>query len=325
MKKYSNIAVILVVFSLFSVSCAKKEVFRLDVSKSRKATVLREMNVKVAVTVSVPVSETEMKVSTVETVNKLETTAETLLDLQNPEKPGLFESSEKIVSANFHVSQKQDDDEKSITMSYDDGKIAVVDKKGDPEGRFEASARQSLSAMIKQSEIKALMDIDSKGEIKNIVAPASLKKSLELNFEKSSGIFGVTFPEKAVKVGDSWIAKRTIKDVEGIDISKNPIELVIKSKREKDEKVNEKEFAVFKSSYSIDKKNISGIFGGFPVTVDIEDAGVTINHFDKQKKVFVHTIANTKTKVTSSQSSKSEDSSLKLDIENSSRTVTVGI
>lgn len=326
MRNYSKIILVLVVLGLFFVSCTKKEVFRFDVSKTRKAIVKRDVIMNVSVTVNIPVAETEMSQAKVETVNKLRSNAETILEIKDPEKPGIFESSEKITSAKYHISQRRDEgDVLSITMSYKNGKVSVVDKKDDDQGRFEASARQAFTAMVKESDKEALINIGERGEIRNIVADASLKKSLELNFEKSSGFFGVTFPKFAVKEGDLWQEKKILADIEGVDVSKNPVEFVISSLRLKDSKLNGQDVAVFQSSYLIDKKEVSGVFGGFPTVVDIKNSGTTKNYYNKATKTFVKTVVDTSVMIVSSEDKKDEKggSSVEIDIRNSSHSVTI--
>lgn len=325
MRRYTKVVVVLVVFCLICASCSKKEVFRIDVSKTRKTVVERQMDMNVSVTVNMPVGETEMGSAKIVTVNKLKSIAENLLDLKDSQKPGFFESSEKILSADYHISQRRDEsDEMSITMSHQNGKITVVDKKDDEQGRFEASARQAMSAMVRQSDLNALMEVGSQGEIKNIIAGDSVKKGLELSFQKTAGIFGVVFPEKAVRVGDSWQEKRMMSDIEGVDISKNPIELTITSKREEDEKLNGKDMAVFTGSYKIEKNAVPGIFGGFPTTVDISDSGTFKNYYSRKTKTFVKTVVDTRVRIVSSKEKNNEksDSSVIIDIENNTASVT---
>lgn len=325
MRVYSKIAVIFVVFSLLFLSCGE-EVFRFDTSRSKKAVVERTMDMKVNVTINMPVSETEMGNATIETVNSLQSSSETQLNLKDPKNPGVFVTSEKIISAKYHISQQRDDDDKSfITMNYENGKIEVLDKEGDSEGKFEASAKQSMSSMVAQSNLDALMEIDQHGKIVGIVADDAVKNGIEISLQRTSGMFGVIFPKKGVKVGESWIDKKEVTDIEGLDLSSNPIELIITTVREKDETLNGKKVAVFKSSYSLKKQNVSGTFGGYPVTVDIDDSGTVVNYFDKTLKTFVETVVDSSASVNSVKDAKqqaSAESGVVIEIENKTHSVT---
>lgn len=300
MRKYSKIAVVLVVLGLISVSCSEKEVFRVDISKSFKAEVQRSMALKTVIKISAPDKNGEMQENEIITENNLNIVAESSEELKDSSKPGVYNSKEKLVSAVFFISQEQKGESgKSVKMEYRNGEIKILEKNV-PEKMpmkrptFEESSRHALKTMVDSSGMVAEIKIGDRGEILDMSGDGATEKGFKESMQNYSGAKGIVFPEKAVKVGDTWVEKKKVSDVAGFQIDGDPIDLELKFSREKDETINGKKLAVFKVDYHLDRKGVKGKYGGFPVTVNLKDIKDVKIYFDRKRKTFVKTVTDSK-------------------------------
>ena len=330
MKIYSKVAVLFIVSSVIIAGCGG-EVFRIDLTKSSEVEVKRSMVMKTLIKISTSDENGEIKENTVRTENKLDIVTESAETLKDPSKPGVFQSTETLQSVVYSIAQKQKDQvEKFVAMEYKDGKIKVLDKRipeeepGNQPG-FEEMSRQALRTMAASSDMAAEITISDRGEILNVASDEATKKGMAESMETFAGSKGIVFPEKAVKVGDIWIEKKKVSDFAGFVVMGDPIDLELKFSREKDETLNGRKVAVFLVDYRIEKKGVKGSYGGFPITANIKDLKKIRIYFDKERKVFVKNITDSKILILSDPDGGTDsERQLKVDInvENSVHSVT---
>ena len=321
-----------IVFSfIWIVAGCSGEVFRIDLTRSSKAEVKRSMVMKTLVKVTMPDENGEMKENVIRTENKLDIETESSEQLKDPSKPGVFQSTETLQSVVYSISQKQKDQlEKSVVMEYRDGNVKVLDKKipeeetGNQPG-FEELSRQALMAMVESSDMAADITVSDRGEIIDVASDGATEKGVAESMETFSGANGIVFPERAIKVGDTWVEKKKVSDFAGFMVTGDPIDFELKFSREEDETLNGKKVAVFSVDYQIEKKGVKGSYGGFPITADIKDLKKIRIYFDKERKTFVKNITDSKILILSdSAGNPSPERQLKIDVnvENTVHSVT---
>ncbi len=321
-----------VVFSfIWIVAGCGGDVFRLDLTRSSESEIKRSMAMKTLIKISMPYENGKMQENEIKTQNKLDIVIDSSEKLKDPAKPGVFQSTETLRSAVFTISQQQKDQaEKSITMEYKEGKIKVFNKKipeEEPENKpgFEESSKQAFGTMVKSSGMNAEITVSDRGEILKISSDEGTEKGMAESMENFSGSKGIIFPEKSVKVGDTWLEKKEVSEVAGFKVKGDPIAFELKFAREKDETLNGRKVAVFSIDYHLEKEDVKGSYGGFPITADVRDQKKIKIYFDKERKVIIKNVTDTKILILSDPSEDVySDKKLKIDVnvENTVHSVT---
>jgi len=322
MRIRSVITVVTTVLTLFLVGCKDDDVFRMDLTKSLKAEVKRNMEMTATLKMNVAVDANEMKLTTIKSSNSLSIVADSVEKIKDKKSPGVFSSSETLRSAEFKITQKQTDSELSASLKLENGEVKILgeakEKKSDGQNAFEEAAKKTLEKMATSSGVETEVTVDARGKITNISSSAPSSGSAE-PFHLDSGFKDIIFPEKAVKVGDTWSEKKDMTSLGGFRINDSPIEYKIKYSREKDEVLNGKKVAVFKSSNLVDKKGVKGIFAGYNVKVNLKSSKEVVLYFDKSRKIFVKSVLDLKNELVTFSDAKKEDerpANLMIDIKN---------
>lgn len=305
MKNFLRVFIFFFIVNILMTGC-KDDVFRIDITRPSSITdVKRSIEMKTSMTFFMPDAQGEIKENKVNTVNKFDFRGESVDKLKDPATPGIYISTEQLKSASYSIAQKRNEEkEKSVTMEYKDGKISVLKKsvpEGEPDGPygFVNASKQTFETLVGSSNMKAEVTINDRGDILNVSADMSTQMGIAQTMQTYSGANGIIFPEKAVKVGDTWVEKKTAISFSGFKVTGNPVEFEIKFKREKDEKFKGKDVAVFLVDYQIDKKGVDGFYGGFPATVDLKDSKKIKIYFDNKRKTFVKNIMDSETLIVS--------------------------
>jgi hypothetical protein len=310
------------------------DVFEFDISKSVLADTKRIIEMKSDVKMEIPEKENKTVVHQMTSRMKYEASLITQYEIKDPEKTGEFTYSEQIKEAFFSIAQNRNQKGKnSIDVIFKGGELAVNNKKETvkPEAEqpdIETVGKDTMTKMLKTSDDTAVITVDKLGNTLEVEADIAVRTRISQAMQMSSGAFGIVFEkDKKIKPGDSWIEKKILSWVGGLQVLGNPIEIEIHFKREKNAEFEGRKVAVFSSSYSFEQKEVNGVFGGFPVHVDVSGENSSTGFFDLKKGFFVKTEMSIKNRIKSTDNKTPEELSnpfkMDIDIENSSHSTSV--
>jgi len=310
------------------------DVFEFDISKSVSADTKRIIEMKSDVKMEIPEKEDKTVVHQMTSKMKYEASLITKNEIKEPENPGKFSYSEQVKEAAFSIAQNRNQKgENSIDVIFKGGELAVNNKKETvkPEAEqpdIEKVGKDTMTKMLKTSDDTAIITADKFGNILEVEADIAVKTRISQAMQMYSGAFGIVFEkDKKIRQGDSWVDRKIVSFVGGMQVLGNPIEIEIHFKREEDAEFEGKKVAVFSSTYSFEQKGVDGIFGGFPVRANVSGESTSTGFFDMKKGFFVKTEMFIKNRIKSTDNKTPEELSnslkMEIDIENNSHSTSI--
>ena len=114
--------------------------------------------------------------------------------------------------------------------------------------------RKKIAALSMSGE----MDLDSRGNIKDIRGEMPFVDFWKEANEGSVGFFGIIFPEKPVAQGSSWTENASLKKMGDIQLEGEGLRCTVTFTRQPDTTLQGKPVALFKTSAPFDQKNLIG-------------------------------------------------------------------
>ena len=198
-------------------------------------------------------------------------------------------------------------------MSGTQNGTVIIDTEKDIGTEQAKQFKKEIAALYLSGE----MDIDARGNIKDIRGEVPFVEFWKEANEASVGFFGIVFPEDSVAEAGTWTEKVALKKMGEIQLEGEGLRCTVTFTRQPDTTSQGKRVALFKLSAPFDEKNIVGnlVQMGQKTQLNIptfrRKATGTV-HFDAQKGVLVD--ADTKIDANASMNANIQGQQLNMDM-----------